>query len=335
MRTKALCLLLIISAGRCVAPGAASPQASRMEAATVSAAVPTVTVQHEGEVRPSPLRPHDTVSAGDVIRTKKKGSAQVSFPNSSILDVAPRSELKFVKLDVHLNQTAIQLIAGKLHIKVGRLTQPSSTFEVLTPTALIAVLGTEFIVESRNGRRKKEMETRVHCVEGYVTVRGTGGEVELHAGESTTVPRGMPPAFATSVSPSKKQGRPSSRNASPTGPSNGSQKPSTAPPTPTDGGTIKGVFSVGGNVSAPVPIFKPEPPYTDEARKAKLQGIVVLLIIIDELGNVTDCRIMKPLGMGLDEKAVETVKTWKFKPSLKNGTPVSVRVVVQIPMGLR
>jgi len=81
MRTKALCLLLIISAGRCAASGAASPQASRMEAATVSAALPTVAVLHEGEVRPSPLKPHDTVSVGDVIRTEKNGRAEISFPN--------------------------------------------------------------------------------------------------------------------------------------------------------------------------------------------------------------------------------------------------------------
>jgi len=334
MRSEVLCALLIISGSPCAASGGGSPQASRMEAATVSATVAGVSVQHEGKVTVSPLRPHDTVSAGDVIRTRKKGSAEISFPNGSILDIAPRSELKFVKLDVHLNQTAIQLISGKLHIKVGRLTQPSFTFEVVTPTALIGVVGTEFIVESRSGNGKRNVETRVQCIEGYVTVSGTGGEVELHAGESATVPRGMPPAVAPSVPPSKTRTRTSSTNRLPTGPSNESQKPPAAPPAPSGGGTIKGVFSVGGNVSAPIPIFKPEPAYTDEARNAKLQGIIVLLIIVDTSGNVTDCRVVKPLGMGLDEKAVETVKTWRFEPALRTGTPVSVRVSVQIAFRL-
>jgi len=59
-----------------------------------------------------------------------------------------------------------------------------------------------------------------------------------------------------------------------------------------------------------------------------------LLIIVNELGAVTDCRVAKPLGMGLDEKAVETVKTWEFKPSLRNGKPVAVRVAVEVAFRL-
>jgi len=96
------------------------------------------------------------------------------------------------------------------------------------------------------------------------------------------------------------------------------------------GGVGGGPFSVGGGVSAPVPIYKPEPAYSEEARKAKYQGTVVLLIIVDAQGNVTDARVVKPLGMGLDEKALEAVRTWKFKPALRNGTPVPVRVSVEV-----
>ena len=76
-----------------------------------------------------------------------------------------------------------------------------------------------------------------------------------------------------------------------------------------------GVYSVGGGVSEPIPIYKPEPAYSEEARKAKYQGTVVLWIVVDAAGAVTDCRVVKPLGLGLDEKAVETVRTWKFKPA--------------------
>lgn len=100
------------------------------------------------------------------------------------------------------------------------------------------------------------------------------------------------------------------------------------------GGTGGGVYSVGGGVSEPVPIFKPDPAYSEEARKAKYQGTVVLWIVVDASGSVTDCRVVKPLGLGLDEKAVETVKTWKFKPALRNGTPVPVRVMVEVSFRL-
>jgi TonB family protein len=100
------------------------------------------------------------------------------------------------------------------------------------------------------------------------------------------------------------------------------------------GGFGGGAYSVGGGVSAPIPIYKPEPAYSEEARKAKYQGTVVLWIVVDALGGVTDCRVVKPLGLGLDEKAVETVRTWKFKPALKNGTPVPVRVMVEVSFRL-
>jgi TonB family protein len=100
------------------------------------------------------------------------------------------------------------------------------------------------------------------------------------------------------------------------------------------GGTGGGVYSVGGNVSEPVPIYKPDPAYSEEARKAKYQGTVVLWIVVDAAGAVTDCRVVKPLGLGLDEKAVETVRTWKFKPAMRNGTPVPVRVMVEVSFRL-
>ena len=100
------------------------------------------------------------------------------------------------------------------------------------------------------------------------------------------------------------------------------------------GGFGGGAYSVGGSVSAPIPIYKPEPPYSEEARKAKYQGTVVLWIVVDATGNVTDARVVKPLGLGLDEKALETVRTWKFKPALRNGSPVPVRVMVEVSFRL-
>jgi TonB family protein len=100
------------------------------------------------------------------------------------------------------------------------------------------------------------------------------------------------------------------------------------------GGTGGGPYSVGGGVSAPIPIYKPEPAYSEEARKAKYQGTVVLWIVVDAQGNVTDCRVVRPLGLGLDEKAMETVRTWKFKPAMRNAVPVPVRVIVEVSFRL-
>jgi protein TonB len=99
-------------------------------------------------------------------------------------------------------------------------------------------------------------------------------------------------------------------------------------------GTGGGVYSVGGNVSAPIPIYKPEPPYSEQARKAKYQGTCVLWIVVDAQGNVTSAQVVKPLGMGLDENALKTVKTWKFKPAQRNGAPVPVRVMVEVQFRL-
>jgi TonB family protein len=100
------------------------------------------------------------------------------------------------------------------------------------------------------------------------------------------------------------------------------------------GGFGGGAYSVGGGVTAPIPIYKPEPPYSEEARKAKHQGVVVLYIVVDSVGNVTDIRVIRPLGLGLDEKAVDTVRTWKFKPGMRNSVPVNVRVLVEVQFRL-
>jgi TonB family protein len=102
------------------------------------------------------------------------------------------------------------------------------------------------------------------------------------------------------------------------------------------GGTGGEIFSVGGDVSAPIPIYKPEPAYSEEARKAKYEGTVLLRIVVDAQGNVNrDVRVVKPLGLGLDEKAVQAVQTWKFKPAMRNGVPVPVRVGVEVIFRLK
>ena len=100
------------------------------------------------------------------------------------------------------------------------------------------------------------------------------------------------------------------------------------------GGLGGGLFSVGGGVSAPTCIYCPDPPYSEEARKAKFSGTVVVQIIVDAAGTVRDARVVKPLGLGLDEKAIEAIRTWRFKPSQRNGAPVNVRMLVEVSFRL-
>jgi periplasmic protein TonB len=89
---------------------------------------------------------------------------------------------------------------------------------------------------------------------------------------------------------------------------------------------------IGPGVKAPVPIERPEPAYTEEAREAKLQGSVLLSVIIDADGRTKDIKVVRPIGLGLDEKAVEAVNTWKFEPARlqKDNTPVAVKANIEV-----
>jgi TonB family protein len=96
------------------------------------------------------------------------------------------------------------------------------------------------------------------------------------------------------------------------------------------GGIGGGVFKVGGGISAPQPISTPDPEYTEEARRAKTQGTCILWLIVDEEGHPRDIRVVRGLGSGLDEKAIEAVKQWKFAPSLRDGKPVNVQISIEV-----
>jgi protein TonB len=100
------------------------------------------------------------------------------------------------------------------------------------------------------------------------------------------------------------------------------------------GGTGGGVFRVGGGVSAPRPIYDPDPDYSEEARHAKHQGTVLLWVIVGPDGRPRDIRVQRSLGMGLDEKAIEAVRQWKFEPSMKDGHPVAVQVNIEVSFRL-
>jgi|SRR5579863_1296279 len=89
-----------------------------------------------------------------------------------------------------------------------------------------------------------------------------------------------------------------------------------------------------GEVSAPRRTIGREPEFTDEARIAKYQGTMTLSLVVDPSGSARDIAIVLPLGLGLDEQAVKAVSAWKFEPGMKDGTPVPVRIMVEVDFHL-
>jgi protein TonB len=90
------------------------------------------------------------------------------------------------------------------------------------------------------------------------------------------------------------------------------------------------IYHVGGDVSAPTLVYAPDPEYTEKARRAKYQGVCVISTVVDAQGNPTQVQVLRQLGMGLDKKAVEAVKQYKFKPAMRLGNPVAVEVKIEV-----
>jgi TonB family protein len=90
------------------------------------------------------------------------------------------------------------------------------------------------------------------------------------------------------------------------------------------------LYRVGGDVSAPKLVFVPDPQYSEEARQAKYQGVCVVSLIVDAQGNPMRVLVVRHLGMGLDQKAVEAVKGYRFEPAMRFGKPVAVAVDVEV-----
>ncbi len=100
------------------------------------------------------------------------------------------------------------------------------------------------------------------------------------------------------------------------------------------GGVGGGIFHVGGGVSPPRVIYQVDPEFSEEARKAKYQGTCTLMLVVGTDGRPTNIRVASSLGMGLDEKAIEAVKNWRFEPSMKDGHPVRVEIAVEVEFHL-
>jgi len=91
-----------------------------------------------------------------------------------------------------------------------------------------------------------------------------------------------------------------------------------------------GVYRAGGGVTPPTLLEKQEPEYSPEARVAKLQGSVALYVVIGEDGRARDIRVTRPLGLGLDEKAITAVSQWHFAPGTRDGQPVAVEATIEV-----
>ena len=98
----------------------------------------------------------------------------------------------------------------------------------------------------------------------------------------------------------------------------------------TEAGSGTNVERIGGGVSAPVLLQAPDPEYSEQARKAKVSGTVLVKLIVDEHGIPANVRVVRGLGYGMDEKAVAAVSAYRFRPALKDGWPVKVEMNVQV-----
>ncbi len=104
------------------------------------------------------------------------------------------------------------------------------------------------------------------------------------------------------------------------------------------GGTGGGVYDIGNGVSSPIPIEpRPKPRYTADAMRAKVQGIVRISAVVLPDGSVTDIRIDRSLdqSFGLDEEAKKTAAQWRFRPGMRQGEPVAVRILIELEFNLR
>ena len=96
----------------------------------------------------------------------------------------------------------------------------------------------------------------------------------------------------------------------------------------------EGVYRPGQGVTAPKATYSPQPEYTDKARKQKINGTVVLTMVVTEEGKVRDVKVTKSLDRGLDKQAIAAVSTWKFEPGMKDGKPVAVQLPVEVDFRL-
>jgi len=91
-----------------------------------------------------------------------------------------------------------------------------------------------------------------------------------------------------------------------------------------------GSTSAHGAFTAPKVIYQVDPEFSEEARRAKHYGTVILVVDVDTIGRAVNVRVARSLGLGLDEKAVEAVSRWRFRPGMRAGKPVMVSATIEV-----
>ncbi len=100
-------------------------------------------------------------------------------------------------------------------------------------------------------------------------------------------------------------------------------------------GSGVGPYVPGGSVKPPVVLFEAKPYYTEEARKARTEGIVLLQLVVRKDGSADSFKVIRGLGYGLDESAISTIANkWRFKPGTHNGVPADVQILIEVSFRL-
>jgi len=111
-------------------------------------------------------------------------------------------------------------------------------------------------------------------------------------------------------------------------------QPSSPPPDLTPASDSQGVFAVGKGITPPHAVHAPDPEYSKEARRERVQGILIISLVVDKLGQPSDIKLISPIGYGLDEKAMDLVKTWKFEPGRRGSEPVATYATIEVAFHL-
>jgi TonB family protein len=252
---------------------------------------------------------HIIVLSAILIGTYYAGKAVVEKPKETVTLVAPT-------LDTPVMKPSRQEVAGgggggdrdKFQAPKGRI--PKQSLQQITPPAIVV----------RNDHPKLPVEASV-VVPPEVKIQANNA---LNLGNPTAPMPSGPPSNGMGSGGGIGSGSGGGIGVG-AGPGVGEGR---------GGGIGGGVFRIGGGVSAPKAIYDPDPEYSEEARKAKYQGTVVLSLIVGADGVPRDIKVARSVGLGLDEKAIETVKTWKFDPGTKDGKPVATYATIEVAFHL-
>lgn len=188
--TFAVVIVLLIGSGMVLRLGGGVFSPADQQAGSVNALIPESMLDRGG--REVTIKLNADVNWNDLIRTLERGRVRIGLLDGSILNVGARSVFRIFKHDAQTQQSQLELTFGRMRAQVSKLAKQGASFEVRSQTAVVGVIGTEFIVVAEGQRL-----TGIYCVEGQVLVRNidprVSGQVTLRAGQFTTVYAGQPP----------------------------------------------------------------------------------------------------------------------------------------------